>query len=150
MNNGSKKYYIVVNGERVPVTKQVYDAYHLYQRKEEYFTYDLKAERFVCDFESKTAFFIPSREDSYERLLDLEQQFAANDIPLDEQIADPNWMDALLDTLEPKERYIIRGIFVKQQTEHELSAELGTSQNTVHYWKKKALKKLRKIFEKNF
>ena len=149
MNNDSKKYYIVVNGERVPVSKQVYDVYHLYQRKEEYFTYDLKAERFVCDFESQTAFFIPSREDSYERLLGLEQQFAADDIPLDEQIADSNWMDALLDTLEPKERHIIRGIFVKQQTEQELSVELGVSQNTVHYWKKKALKKLREIFEKN-
>ena len=149
MNSDSKKYYIVVNGERVPVSEQVYRAYHHYQRKEEYFTYDLKAERFICDFGSQTAFFVPSREDSYERLLDLEQQFAADGIPLDEQVADSDWMDTLLDVLDPKERHIIRGIFIEQRTEQDLGTELHVSQNTVHYWKKKALKKLRKILEKN-
>lgn len=60
MNNGSKKYYIVVNGERVPVTKQVYDAYHLYQRKEEYFTYDLKQSALSVILSRKPLFSSPA------------------------------------------------------------------------------------------
>ena len=47
--------------------------YQHYERKEEYFSYDLKTEKFQKD----TATFLPSREDSYERLLEKDQQFAA-------------------------------------------------------------------------
>ena len=65
MNNGQKKYYLYIDGQAVPVSEQVYRAYHHYARKEEYFTYDLKTEKFSCDQETQTAHFTPSREDSY-------------------------------------------------------------------------------------
>ena len=45
MNNGQKKYYLYIDGQAVPVSEQVYRAYHHYARKEEYFTYDLKCVR---------------------------------------------------------------------------------------------------------
>ena len=40
--------------------------YQHYERKEEYFSYDLKVEK----FQKETASFLHSREDSYERLLE--------------------------------------------------------------------------------
>lgn len=49
----------------MPVSEQVYRVYQHYERKEEYFSYDLKTEK----FQKETATFLPSREDSYERLL---------------------------------------------------------------------------------
>lgn len=55
------------------VSEQVYRVYQHYERKEEYFSYDLKTEK----FQKETATFLPSREDSYERLLEQDKQFAA-------------------------------------------------------------------------
>ena len=56
-------YYLYIDGQAVPVSEQVYRVYQHYERKEEYFSYDLKTEKFQKD----TATFLPSREDSYER-----------------------------------------------------------------------------------
>ena len=77
MSEKQKKYYLYIDGQAVPVSEQVYRTYHHYGRKEEYFTYDLKTEKFSCDQEAQTAAFTPSREDSYERLLEAKQQFAS-------------------------------------------------------------------------
>lgn len=66
-------YYLYIDGQAVPVSEQIYRVYQHYERKEEYFSYDLKTEKFQKD----TASFLPSREDSYERLLEKDRQFAA-------------------------------------------------------------------------
>lgn len=76
MSEKQKKYYLYIDGQAVPVSEQVYRTYHHYGRKEEYFTCDLKTEKVSCDQEAQTAAFTPSREDSYERLLEANQQFA--------------------------------------------------------------------------
>lgn len=70
----STNYYLYIDGQAVPVSEQVYRVYQHYERKEEYFSYDLKTEKFQKD----TAIFLPSREDSYERLLEKDKQFAAS------------------------------------------------------------------------
>lgn len=67
----STNYYLYIDGQAVPVSEQVYRVYQHYERKEEYFSYDLKTEKFQKD----TAIFLPSREDSYERLLEKDRQF---------------------------------------------------------------------------
>ena len=46
------------------------------QRKEKYFTHDLKQEHTKVDKETGEMIVVPSREDSYERLLEAEKQFA--------------------------------------------------------------------------
>ena len=40
MSDKQEKRYLYINGQAVPVSEQVYQAYHHYERKEEYFTYD--------------------------------------------------------------------------------------------------------------
>ena len=67
-------YYLYIDGQTVPVSEQVYRVYQHYERKEEYFSYDLKVEK----FQKETASFLPSREDSYERLLAKDKQFATS------------------------------------------------------------------------
>lgn len=74
-------YYLYIGGQAVPVSKQVYRVYQHHERKEEYFSYDLKTEKFQKD----TATFLPSREDSYERLLEQDRQFAASGQPVEEK-----------------------------------------------------------------
>ena len=55
MSEKQKKYYLYIDGQAVPVSEQVYRTYHHYGRKEEYFTYNLKTEKFSCDQEAQTA-----------------------------------------------------------------------------------------------
>ena len=58
---------------RMILSEQIYRVYQHYERKEEYFSYDLKTEK----FQKETASFLPSREDSYERLLEKDRQLRA-------------------------------------------------------------------------
>lgn len=58
------------------VSKELYETYYKGQRKEKYFTHDLKQEHTKVDKETGEMIVIPSREDSYERLLEAEKQFA--------------------------------------------------------------------------
>ena len=81
MSEEQKKYYLYIDRQAVPVSEQVYRTYHHYGRKEEYFTYDLKTEKFSCDQKAQTATFTPSREDSYERLLEANQRGMWNASP---------------------------------------------------------------------
>ena len=95
----STNYYLYIDGQAVPVSEQVYRVYQHYERKEEYFSYDLKTEKFQKD----TAIFLPSREDSYERLLEKDKQFAASGQPVEEQAVSSVWLEELLQHLSSDE-----------------------------------------------
>ena len=45
MSNERKQRYLYIDGQAVPVSEQVYRVYQHYERKEEYFSYDLKVEK---------------------------------------------------------------------------------------------------------
>ena len=109
MDHTHKKYYLYIDGQAVPVSGQVYRTYHHYERKEEYFTYDLKTEKFSCDQEAQTTAFAPSREDSYERLLEASRQFASADPSPEEEAVSSLWLENLMRALSPEEREISRG-----------------------------------------
>ena len=93
-------YYLYIDGQAVPVSEQVYRAYRHYERKEEYFSYDLKTEK----FQKETATFLPSKEDSYERLLEKDRQFAASGVSVEEQAVSSVWLAALLQRLSEDEK----------------------------------------------
>lgn len=106
MSKGKNDHHLYINGQAVPVSEEVYRAYKHFERKEEYFTYDLKAEK----FSKKTASFLPSREDSYERLLEANQQFVIQEVSVQAQVE--NLLDAemvrkALSLLNPEERELI-------------------------------------------
>ena len=71
-----EKYYIGLNGQIFEVSKELYETYYKGQRKEKYFPHDLKQEHTKVDKETGEMIVILSREDSYERLLEAEKQFA--------------------------------------------------------------------------
>lgn len=55
------------------------------ERKIQYQEYDLKVEQAAVDQEGQTVTVIPSREDSYERLLEKDEQFAEDAVNVEEQ-----------------------------------------------------------------
>ena len=136
-------YYLYIAGQAVPVNEQVYRAYQHYERKEEYFSYDLKTEK----FQKETATFLPSKEDSYERLLEKDRQFAASGVSVEEQAVSSVWLEELLQCLSADERVILHKLYFADKSERNVSIELGISKTALHHRKVKLLQKLKKFLE---
>ncbi len=149
MSKEDKRYYLYIDGQAVPVSEQVYREYHHYARKEEYFTYDLKREKFACDQEAQTAHFTPSREDSYERLLEANQQFASAGPSPEEEAVSSLWLADLMRGLTQEEREIITQLYILDKSEREACAALRLARTTFQRRKAALLKKLRALLEDN-
>lgn len=115
MNEANKQRYIYIEGQAVPVSEDVYRVCKHYERKEEYFSRDLKSER----FQRITNTFLPSREDSYERLLNQGKQFAGESNPVEEEAVSSVWMAELFHHLTDEERQIIEQLYILERTERE-------------------------------
>lgn len=120
------------------------------ERKMQYQEYDLKVERTVVDQENRTVEQIPSREDSYERMLEQNMQFAEDSASAEEQalknIQTRQLHKALL-LLSDDERDLIERLFFQEQTEREIAAVYGLSQNAVNKRRKRVLDKLRELIK---
>lgn len=145
-----QKKYLYINGKAVPVSEQVFQTSRHHGRKEEYFIYDLKTEKFSCDQETQTVRFTPSREDSYERLLAANHQFAAAGPSPEEEAISNLWLEDLMRGLSPEEQDIITQIYVLDRTEEEACAALHWARATLQRRKKALLKKLRNLLKENF
>lgn len=129
-----EKYYIGLNGLTFEVSKELYEAYYKGQRKEKYFTHDLKQEHTKVDKETGEMIVIPSREDSYERLLEAEKQFAeeaenVEDVAVREVMLEK--LNEALRILTDEETAIIHALFYQEISEVELAKKIRNSQNNL-------------------
>lgn len=143
--------FLYIEGKKIPVSEEIYRAYYQFARKERYFSEDLKREKLFYDSERKIAVLLPGREDSYERLLDQNEQFSdqSTETPEDAAIK-ADLMDRLeraLYTLSDNERMIIRELFYLGKTERQASASLHIPLSTFHGRKRAILEKLRTLIE---
>lgn len=150
MSNERKQRYLYIDGQAVPVSEQVYHAYWHYTAKEDYFTRQLKAERFSTDQDAQTADFTPSREDSLDRLLAMDKQFAAQDTPVEEQAVSSLWMKERLEGLTEEERQIVYQLYFLERSERQACAAMNLVLSTFQRRKRALLDKLRKKLEENF
>ena len=117
-------------------------------RKMEYQSYDMKVERCKVDQEKMTVQFIQSREDSLERLLDENVQFAdmadnTEDIAVRNLMIEQLYL--ALKTLSKAELELIYALFFREQSELYLADHHHVNQSTISRRKDKILAKL-KIF----
>lgn len=155
-NHSSEKdaeHLIYLDGKYIPVSKEVYLAYHGSARKIRYFQEDLKAEKLVVDQENRRVTFLPSREDSLERLTENQrQEFAAPDETPEELLVrrcrNKELWDAV-SALPPKLSFVILEIFKQGKPLRSISDETGIPVMTLQHRKEKALSELKKIL-KNF
>lgn len=128
----------------VELTPKVLDCLRKSDRKMKYAEVDLKVEDFIGDQEKKIARFLPSREDSYDRLLEEEEQFA-QDEQSPESVAlhkdELCRLRACLTLLSDCERRLIYALYFEGLSESALSARTGVSQQLVNYRKQKILGK---------
>lgn len=143
-----EKYYIALNGQAFEVSRELYEAYYKGQRKEKYFTHDLKEEHTRLNKETGKITVIPSREDSYERLLEEEKQFAAEAEDVMETAIRAVMLEKLneaLHTLSDNEKAIIHALFYQEISEVELAKQLGIARTTLQSRKYKILEKLKNL-----
>ena len=138
-----EKYYIGLNGQTFEVSKELYEAYYKGQRKEKYFTHDLKQEHIKVDKETGEMIVIPSREDSYERLLEAEETEKVEDVAVRAVMLEK--LNEALHTLTDEETAIIHALFYQEISEVELAKKLGIARTTLQSRKYKILEKLRKL-----
>jgi len=142
-----KKYTVVCNGTTVEVTKEVYNAYNSELRYEDRHRRTKTVSRIEIDLEKEKITFVPSREDSLDRLMEL--GFEQEDTSFSIGAIDTAVMvEQALDQLTFDERYIIESLFYNGKTERELAEEFGIAQKNVHKRKVMILEKMNKYLRK--
>ncbi|MGI6181782.1 MAG: RNA polymerase sigma factor [Agathobaculum sp.] len=132
----SKEYYIELNGERIPVTEEVYYAFKRPAWRER------KRRQVRSD-----------NELSLEALADNGFEVPDETSLVDEIVEDKLLLDMLFEALSEltdDERFLIDALFYQEKSERMVAKEIDVSQNTVNYHKNRLLDKLRKLIEKNF
>jgi len=148
----------MANEKRIPnykamypnVSDEVISVLRRSERKQQYHEYDLKSEKFVVDQEKQKVIFIPSREDSLERLVDADVQFEDENISVEEEAIKNVMIQKLresLTLLNAADLEMILALFFEGKTETEYALETGILQQTINYRKQVVLKKLKKLLE---
>ena len=121
------------------------------ERKMQYQEYDLKAEQTIIDEDAQEIRVIPSREDSYERLIELDIQFLDDGENVEDQVfqkIQSEMIHKALSFLSDEEEKLIRLLFFEERTEREVAEAMGIYRNAVHKQKKRILHKLKNILKK--
>lgn len=132
----------------VKITPEVLAALRASDRQMRRFENELKTERFEADNEKQVARFIPSREDSYERLVEEDRlQFADEEMSVEDAVEYREMIRYLyqaLAQLEVAEQALIRADFFLMKTEAECAKTAGISQPGYRKRRDRILRKLRK------
>ncbi len=144
----SKKHIIRIDGKPVEVSEEIYTYIMRSDWNNYYAEIKRKRERIRINSKKETVKFIPSREDSLDRLMAIGTEFANDSEPIAEAAIRKITVQKALEQLTADERFIIVRIYFEGNTERELAKEMHLSQSTINSRKQKILLKLRKIIEK--
>jgi DNA-directed RNA polymerase specialized sigma24 family protein len=133
--------------EKYPdLSGEIIEALEKSDRKMEYQQYDLKVERYRIDYTKGT----PSREDSFDRLLEENKQFAADVERVEDTAVKAVMIEKMLTCIKlliPEEQELITELFFRGKSERQLSAETSIPYMTIHDRKVKILGKLKKLMK---
>ena len=133
------------------ITPEVLAALRAGDRQMRRFEEELKTEGFESDNEKQTAKFIPSREDSYERLVQDENcQFSDPTVDVEDAVLRRETMRHLhraLAQLEAAELELIQAYYYQELTERECAAAAGIKQSSFHKRRVAVLRKLKNFMK---
>ena len=110
--------------------------------------YEMKAGRSRMDKVTGEKIILPGIEDSYDRLVEANLQFADQMYDLEEEVILSLLIEKLnsaLELLSVEEMEIVRQLYYEEINEVRLSEKLGMPRRTLRDKKKKILEKLRKL-----
>lgn len=143
-----EKYIIVISGEVIEVAQEVYEVYYRAERKERHFMYELKAGRSRVDKVTGEKIFLPSLEDSYDRLVEASLQFGNDTYDLEEEVLSNLMIERLneaITALSVDEAEIIKKLYYEDVSEVRLAEMLGIPRTTLRDKKRRILEKLHKM-----
>lgn len=143
----NKKYTVICEGKEVDVSEEVYKLYVTDPENEKRQYRWSKVSRIEIDSDNEKVVFVPSREDSIDRLSELGIEFEDTSFSI-EALDTAVTVEQALDKLDFNERYIIESLFYNGKTERDLAAELSVSQYKINYQKNRILAKLNKLLRK--
>ena len=137
--------------EKYPnLSDEVIEVLQKSDRKMEYQQYDRKVERCRIDSLKQSVTYIPSWEDSYDRLIENDHQFAVDGESVEDSAVKAVMIENMLNCLKllsPQEQDLITELFFEGLSEHQLSRKTGIPRMTLHDRKIKILNKLKKLME---
>lgn len=142
------EFFIKIGKDQVCVSKEIYKEYYKMKRRERYLEQDIKVGRIAVDSEAETVDFIPSKEDSINRLMDLGGDFE-DDQMIEDILCEKATLLILQEAmaeLNEKEQELIQDLYYKEQTVREVAKEENVSHVAVVKRHKKVLDKLKKYF----
>lgn len=140
--------FIYIGKEKVVVSEEIYKEYYKMGRRERYMEQDIKVGRISVDSETETVNFVPSKEDSINRLIELGADFE-DDQMIEDILCDKATMLILQEAmaeLNEKEQELIKALYYKDLTVREVAKEENISHVAVVKRHKKVLDKLKKYF----
>lgn len=164
-----KQYYVIVNGQKVEVTEEVYRAYvrpvRAQQRTEKRNKRcKVKGERFglvrcngdcsKCEY-AKSGKALGGAEQSLEALaesgfeLPSELDMEADLLAAEEREERAEKLRSAIARLSERQQYLIKAIFFKGKTQIDIALEIGVSKQAVSNAIRRALTSLKKILEGN-
>lgn len=139
---------IKIGKELVPVSEEVYQAYYKMDRRMRYLEEDVKVGKSVENPETGEITFLPSKEDSIQRLMDQGEDFASEQI-VEDIVSDKATLLLLqkaVAELDREEQELIKAIYYQEKTTREIAEEKEVSQPAIVKRHQKAIKKLKKYF----
>lgn len=140
------EFFIKIGKEQVCVSKEIYKEYYKMKRRERYLEEDIKIGRIAVDSETETVNFVPSKEDSINRLIELGADFE-DDQMIEDILCDKATMLILQEAiaeLNEKEQELIQALYYNDQTVREVAEEENISHVAVIKRRNKVLDKLKK------
>lgn len=142
------KKFIKIGKEKVEVSEELYKEYYKMDRRRRYLEQDVKVGRIDIDPETGRPIYIPSKEDSIERLKDngvtFQDKQSVEDIVCDKAIL--LILQEALKELDGKEQELIQDIYYKNKTTREIAKEENVSQPAIVKRHKKVINKIKKYF----
>lgn len=145
----SEKYILWIHGQPVEVSEAIYKAYIQGERKMRYFESDLKTERAVYYPDGTIKRLVPSKEDSFDRLVDENYiQFADDSAAVEDIIIhneEINKLRAAMDSLSKKQKDLLYLRYWQSMSQAEVAKIIGTTQQSISYQERKILSLLKKF-----
>jgi DNA-directed RNA polymerase specialized sigma subunit len=133
----------------VPVSDEIYKEYYKMKRRERYLEQDVKAGRIDVDMEKEKIIFVPSKEDSIQRLKDAGKEFAAEERRIEDVVVDKAMLLILQEAMKElnrQEQELINDLFYKEMSVRAAADKRNVSHVAVMKRRDKILGKLRKFF----
>jgi RNA polymerase sigma factor (sigma-70 family) len=132
----------------VPVSDELRKEYYKMKRRERYMEEDVKVGRIDVDMENEKVTFVPNKEDSLQRLMDLGADYADEQL-VEDLVVDKAMLLILQEAMKElnrQEKELIDDLFYKEMTVRDVAKKEDISHVAVMKRRDKVLAKLRKFF----